>query len=319
MTAGNEPLGAGPRPGELPPPAPVIEEGRALGILLVVLAGTFWSTSGLFVRAMEAVDAWQLLFYRSLSVTVFAFAYLYWLRRGEAFALLKEGFWVSLLGGFFLMIASAGFIFALFYTSVANAVFMIATGPFMTAILARVLLKEPIKRATWLAMVIAGAGVVYMVSGATEGGRLLGNVMAFVSIAGFACYAVLLRSVSTRHRHRETLPILVYGGLWSAAVGLVMLDTPVVPLRDFGLCILMGLVQIVLGMVLFLKGASRVSATELSLLSMTEVVLGPVWVWLAFSEVPEEKTLIGGAMIILAVGLRALSGLRRRPTTLKPV
>jgi len=81
----------------------------------------------------------------------------------------------------------------------------------------------------------------------------------------------------------------------------------------------MGAVQIVFGMILFLKGASRVSAAELALLSMTEVVLSPFWVWLAFSEVPARETLIGGTIVMLAVMLRAVSGLRRRPTTLKPV
>ncbi|NIP74063.1 MAG: EamA family transporter, partial [Gammaproteobacteria bacterium] len=72
-----------------------------------------------------------------------------------------------------------------------------------------------------------------------------------------------------------------------------MLESFQVPARDLGLCLAMGAVQIVLGMILFLKGASRVGAAELALLSMTEVVLSPFWVWLAFSEVPAQETLIG--------------------------
>ena len=318
MTADATLRRAGPGP-SLPPPAPVVEEGRAAGILLVLMAGVFWSTSGFFVRAMEEADAWQLLFYRSLSVVVCALGYMIWRRRGRLLADLREGLGTAVLGGFFLMIASAGFVFALYYTTVANAVFMLATGPFMTAILARVFLKEAIRPATWITMGIAGAGVAYMIGGAIEEGRWLGNAMALAAIMGFACYAVLLRSVATRHRHRETMPFVVFGGIWTALVGALMLDSFQVPAGDLGLCLAMGAVQIVLGMILFLKGASRVSAAELALLSMTEVVLGPVWVWLAFSEVPAQETLIGGAVVMTAVLARALSGLRRRPTTMKPV
>lgn len=303
----------------LPPPSPVIEEGRAYGILLVLMAGVFWSTSGFFVRAMEEADPWQLLFYRSCSVVVCAGAYMAWRRRGRMLADLREGFGTALLGGFFLMIASAGFIFALYFTSVANAVFMLATGPFMTAIMARIFLKEAIRPATWVTMVIAGAGVTYMVWGSLGEGRWIGNLLAFFSIFGFAGYAVLLRSVSTRHRHRETMPFVILGGVWTAAASAIMIEGFVIPARDLALCLTMGAVQIVLGMVLFLKGASRVRAAELALLSMTEVVLSPLWVWLAFSEVPARETMIGGAVVMAAVLARALSGLRRRPTTLKPV
>ncbi|MEJ2027232.1 MAG: hypothetical protein P8X52_07210, partial [Limibacillus sp.] len=90
---------------QLPPPSPVIDDGRALGILLVLMAGVFWSTSGLFVRAMEVADAWQLLFYRSLSVVVCAFAFMVWRRRGRVLADLQDGLGSAVLGGFFLMTA----------------------------------------------------------------------------------------------------------------------------------------------------------------------------------------------------------------------
>ncbi|MBB3066363.1 MULTISPECIES: DMT family transporter [Limibacillus] len=287
---------------------------RIIGLSLVMLAGTFWSTSGMFVRSMEEVDAWQLLFYRSISVVVAAGLYFAWRQRGRSFAVLRNEARLSLIGGFFLAVASAGFVFALFYTTVANAVFMLAAGPFMTAILAWFILKEPIRKATWITMCIAGFGVAYMVQGGVEAGRWLGNVTALISVAGFACYAVTLRQASSRDSKRETMPVVIVGGLMTALFGAVMLESFSVNLHDLLLCLLMGVVQIVLGMVLFLKGASRVSAAELSLLSLTEVVLSPGWVWMFYGEVPETTTAIGGGLVMVAVLLRAVSGLRRRPT-----
>jgi drug/metabolite transporter (DMT)-like permease len=291
-----------------------LDRDRLAGLALVMLAGTFWSTSGLFIRAMESADAWQVLFYRSLSVAGGAFIYLALRSRGRVLRPLTSGIRFSLLGGFFLAVASSSFIFALYSTTVANAVFMLAAGPFLTAILARVVLGEPIRRVTWITMLIAAAGILYMVGGAVGAGHWVGNLAAFVSVSAFACYSVTLRAGSASDAKRETLPVVVYGGLLTAIFGALMLDDYAVLPRDLVLCLAMGVVQVVLGMVFFLKGASKVSAAELALLSLTEVVLNPLWVWAVFAEVPEGSTLIGGAMIMSAVMIRAFSGLRRRPT-----
>ena len=74
-----------------------------------------------------------------------------------------------------------------------------------------------------------------------------------------------------------------------------------------------GAVQVGGGLTVFTLGARNVPAAELTLLSLTELALAPVWVWLAVGEVPSASTLLGGAVIIGAITYQALSGTRRRP------
>ena len=69
-----------------------------------------------------------------------------------------------------------------------------------------------------------------------------------------------------------------------------------------------------LGLTCFTLGARHVPAVEMTLLSLTELVLGPLWVWLGVGEVPSAPTLAGGAMVLAALTYQALSGARRRRT-----
>jgi drug/metabolite transporter (DMT)-like permease len=71
--------------------------------------------------------------------------------------------------------------------------------------------------------------------------------------------------------------------------------------RDLLLLIAIGAVQMALGLGLFAAGARLVPAAEAALITLLEVILGPIWVWLVLSERPDTATLVGGAIIMLAV------------------
>ena len=71
-----------------------------------------------------------------------------------------------------------------------------------------------------------------------------------------------------------------------------------------------------MGLTLFTFGSRVVPAAELALLSMTEVLLGPFWVWLFLGEGASVYTLVGGAILLSAIAGNALSGLRRKPVPL---
>jgi drug/metabolite transporter (DMT)-like permease len=131
----------------------------------------------------------------------------------------------------------------------------------------------------------------------------------------FAVYNVLLR----RGRANDMMPCVVIAGLVAAAIAApVVIAGPggfVVGAQDLALCVVMGTVQVGLGLTVFTLGARHVPAVELALLSMSELVLAPLWVWLAVGEVPSAFTLAGGAIVMTAIALQALSGARRRRIT----
>jgi drug/metabolite transporter (DMT)-like permease len=67
----------------------------------------------------------------------------------------------------------------------------------------------------------------------------------------------------------------------------------------------MGIVQLGLGLFLFMRGAPQLTAAQVGLLTLLEVILAPIWVWLAFGEVPSLLSLIGGGVVLAALLLHA--------------
>ena len=140
------------------------------GVIYILLAGVFMSTSGVLVRQIESANPWTVLFYRSLafSATVFLFMCIRQVRSsssGSLFAQFKPGHWTDIVVTLSLATSFTGYIMSLFHTSVANTVLIISTGPVMAALLAWVLLRELISKLTAVATAGAIIGVLIMVSG----------------------------------------------------------------------------------------------------------------------------------------------------------
>ncbi|QGX98490.1 DMT family transporter [Roseovarius faecimaris] len=289
---------------------------RTQGMLLVFLAGVLWSTVGLGIRLIEEAQVWQILIYRSAALSLLLFVVIR-LRSGRnPFALARRAGWIGFLGAVSLVAAYSGGIYAIQTTSVANAMLLFASAPFMTAILGLLILRERVRWQTWAAIALAIAGITVMVwdkSGATQWS---GNLAALGSAFGFAVFTITLRI----NRAGETLPIVFLSGiigipimiLICTASGLPLLITP----RDTSIALAMGMFQVGAGLVLYTLGSRSVPAVELTLLSLAEVVLAPFWVWLVIGEVPSHFTIIGGAILLLAIIGNAVTGIRRKPPIL---
>jgi len=299
-----------PEPPSSPTAAAAANGGLHLrGVALVALAGVFWSLAGPLVRAIEAADSWRILFYRSLTLALTLLLVLLFRHRGRALAEFRRVGPTAVVGGAFLAVAFTGFVFSITTTTVANTLFVLSVSPFVAALLARMALGEPIRRATWVAMLAAMSGVALMVADGVRAGALFGNAMALVAVFGFSVFAVSLR----RGRDADMLPAACLAGVLSAVAAAFLADTLAISGRDLALCAVMGVVQLGIGMTLFTIGSRSVAAAELALLSLTEVVLGPLLVWLGYGEVPSVATLAGGAIVLAAIVGRALTGMRRRP------
>lgn len=279
------------------------------GVLLVMLAGGFWSLSGILIRNIEAAGPWQILFVRSLAVFVSLLLLLLFRYRAGVVTQFRRAGGNAVAGGLCLAVGFAGFVFALMNTSVANAVFILSVAPLITAVLAWIVLGERVLRPTWIAMAVALIGILVMVADGIRAGALLGNLMALLAVAGFAGFAVALR----RGRDADMLPAACLAGLFAALAAAAMVPDFAMTAHDVLIAATMGVVQIAIGMVLFTSGSRHVPAAELALLSLTEVVLAPLWVWIGVGEVPRLLTLVGGAIVLAAIAGRALAGLRRKP------
>ncbi|MDJ0948160.1 MAG: DMT family transporter [Alphaproteobacteria bacterium] len=282
------------------------------GVLLVLAAGTCWSLMGVGIRLIEVATVWQILFYRSLALAPFLLLVIT-LRNGNPVRAVKAAGLSGVIGGGALVVAFSGGIFAIQTTTVANAMFLFAAAPFMAAVLGILMLRESVRKATWIAMAAALVGVAIMVAGGLALGRWAGNAAALLSALGFAVFTIALRW----KRAEDMTPAVFLGGVFAIVVaGTVCAATGlplVLPAGDIAIALGLGVFQVGAGLVLYTAGSKVVPASELALLSMTEVVLGPLWVWIFMAETVSLYTLVGGAILLLALAGNALSGLRRKP------
>ena len=283
------------------------------GVLLVVLAGLLWSFMGLAIRHIDTAGTWAILFWRSVGMVPVLMAFIAWRSGGHPVDRLRRDGFAGVLGGLGLVFAFAGAIYALQATTVANAVFLFAASPFMAALLGWIILKEPVRPATWAAIAVAGVGMFVMVRDGLAGGETAGNFAAVLSAFGFAVFTLTLRW----GKLEDMMPAVVLGGLFSMAVAVIVLgvrgEVLAVPVTDIVISVAMGAGMLASGMALYTLGSQVVPAAELTLLSMVEVLLAPVWVWLILGETASAGTFLGGGILLLAIAGNALSGLRRKP------
>jgi len=286
---------------------------RKQGILFVFAAGVLWSTVGLGIRLIEDALVWQILLYRSISMSLFLYL-LIRVRSGESpFVQIRRIGSPIYIASLALVAAYSGGIYSIQNTSVANAMLLFATTPFIAAVLGWLLLRESVRAATWIAITVAIGGIAIMIADKSGSVVLKGSLAALGSAFGFAVFTVALRWGRTG----EMLPAVFLSGLLAIAITLAICIASglslIVSLNDGGIAMGMGILQVGAGLILYTLGSRSLPAAELALLSLAEVLLGPLWVWLFLGETASVNTLIGGAVLLAAITGNALSGMRRKP------
>ena len=288
------------------PAARVHDRRYATGVALVLVAGLMLSLSGVTLRHIESASGWQILFYRSLTFFVVVTLYLVFRYRTRVVRAFVRTGRPGLVVAMSLGLGSACYVFSLLLTTVANALFIISSAPFVTAVLGWIVLRERVRPLTWFTMTIALAGIAIMFVNGIQSGRLLGNIVALGPAVSFAIMLVTLRFAGDR----DMIPAICLAGFVGAALGFSMADTLVLSRHDLALCLFLGIFQYTGGFVLITLGARYLPAAEVALLSLAETVLAPVWVWLGVGEVPTVLTLAGGAIVLSAVVAQAVTRMR---------
>ncbi len=281
---------------------------------LMVVSSVLISFGGLILRNIEAADAWQINLYRSLAfIAAVALVLLFQYRRDTVVRIRAIGR-PGLLGGVLLAMAGVAFLQALTHTTVANALFTLSAIPFITAALARVLLKERLRRATLVTMLVAAAGIFVMVAEGVGIGSGYGNAMALFTAFCFSGFAIIVR----QYRGIDMKPtLLVSGAIIALAAFAARFDDLGISLNDLLLCFLWGGVLSGFANAIFVVASRHLVAAEVTLFMLLEFALGPVWVWLFVNEVPTLWTLVGGILVIASVTRRAILVLRDRGQPLK--
>lgn len=285
------------------------------GCAYVILAGLILSLGVFCVRNATSSNSWQYIFWRALGFTT-TLVIVATLREKRSplrqLASLDRMAWIAC---FCMALSQVTFISSIKAATFAEVFLICSLAPMMAAALAWPLLRERIGWTTVVAVIIGFAGVYLMTGGEFNSANINGQLIAVVSMLGFAGYTLF-----TRGSRPEDLDATLIGvGILTAVAGvaaIILADLPLIPsTTDVAIAFLHGALLLSAGLFLFGQGSRYVSAVTFTMLAQAEAVLSPIWGFLYFAETPTQATIIGGALILSAVILQAVAGGAAKPVS----
>jgi len=285
---------------------------KNIGIYYVIMAGILWSMIGIGIRMIESANVWQILLYRSLSLVIFLFIVLIITTKKNPFILIYQSKIPVFIAAIGLFIAYSGGIYAVQNTSVANAMLLFASAPLITSILGYYFLKEKVSLHTLLSILIAFSGIILMFLDSFGNNSINGSISGIISAFGFSIFTVSLRW----GKQNNMLPSVFLSGLLAIFLTIIICKFQNVNLiltkNDAIFALFLGVFQVGLGLILYTIGSKTVPAAELTLLSLCEVLLAPLWVWLFLGESASKLTFIGGFILLIAITFNSLISILKR-------
>ena len=266
----------------------------------------FITPDSLFIR-LSNIDTWSLLFYRgAIPFVVVLIGLILFYKKNFFNALFKIG-----LAGIFYVISfsicNITFIISIQNTNVANTLIMVAMAPMLSAILAAIFLKEPTNKETWVAIFVTFFSVTFIFYDSIQIGNIVGDLFGFVTALGLAINANLARFA----KDRDLVPSAVIGKLVVAIFAFFFVENFDLVAADKIIVPLMCIMCVAIPFVLVTIAPRYISAPEVNLFFLLEVILGPIWVWLIIKEQPSVQTIIGGIVIIITIALHSFLALKK--------
>ena len=268
-----------------------------------------WSIAGVFTRHLQRAESFEITFWRSFWCVACVAGVLVWRSGARWWRPVVATGRAGLVSGAMWAVMFTCFMVALTRTTVANTLVVMALAPLLAALLARVVLREPIAPRTAAAIVAAGAGIVWMVRGGLSADGLAGMAIAAGVPVAAAVNIVTLKRTGARV---DLVPAVLIGGVLSCAATLPLAWPLDASARDLAILALLGVVQLGVPCMLMVSAARHLSPNEIALLALLEVVFGPIWAWLGAGERPADATLQGGLIVVAALVANELAP-RRRP------
>lgn len=286
-------------------------------VVTMIAVTLMWSIAGVVTRHLEAARSFEVTFWRSAFTAVALAVLLPALRGREALVRsLRDGGRTLWLSGLCWSVMFTAFMVALMMTTVANVLVTMAISPLLTALVARFFLGHRLAARTWGAIVVAGIGIAWMFAREVSGGgaqHVLGTVVALaVPVAAAVNWTVIQHNRSAAGI--DLMPAVLIGAVISAVVALPLALPFAASIHDIGLLALLGVVQLSIPCVIAVSVARHLSAPEVSLLALLEVVFGVAWAWLGANEAPAVHVLGGGALVLTALAANEAVALRQSKT-----
>ncbi len=274
-------------------------------ITVVLTAGVLWSFGPYVVRNIDQphLVPWQYLLTRGLVIFILLNVYLY-LNEGLKFIYNYKKVGASgIIGASGLAVAMITFIWSITNTTAAITLLCLASMPFITALLGFLFLNERISTNVWVAIILAAVGIFIMALGNKEENTIAGLFFGLTSSVGFSVFSASLRW----RPETPKFTTVSIAGLICFFVSLLILilsnENILSSSKNQSLFAVHGTL-VCLGLILYSIGSQNIPATELTLLSLTEIIGGIFWVWLPWlgiNEIPDTNTIIGGFLIFMSI------------------
>ena len=270
------------------------------GSVLVIFGALCLSFGGIIVKSFEGASLWQILFWRQFFFTIIVALYLLFTYKKNFFNSFYKSGIPGFIAGSFLGCGFAAYVFAMYYTTVANTLFIITTETIFLAFFGYIFLKEKINLVTFIAILLGMSGVLLIVGSSLSiqtSEQFFGNIIAFIMPISFAVLIIIVRKYPTV----DMVPAQFTAGVIAAIIGFLIAGNLLVSQHDLLLGFLAGVFQIGFGFILITVGSQTTPAAVVGVLMLTEAVLGPIWAWLFINEIPPISVITGGGIIIFAI------------------
>ncbi len=270
------------------------------GPFLVFLGACALSFGGLIVKSFEGATLWQILFWRSVFFSIVVLFFLIINHKKNFFSSIYKIGLPGFFGGIILSCGYAGYVFAMYNTTVANANFIIQTQTIFLAIFGYIFLREKISKLTLASIFLAFAGIFLMLGSSLTTGQMLGNIAAFVMPISFAVLILTVR----KYPSVDMIPLQLIAGIGAVIIGYLFSSKIIISSHDIFLGFIAGFFQLGLGFIFITIGAKTTPSALVGIIMLIEAVLGPFWAWLFINETPPLVVLVGGTIVLSAVLLQ---------------
>ena len=270
------------------------------GPLLVFMGAVCLSFGGLIVKSFEGANLWQILFWRQTFFAIIVALYLVVTYKKNFFKSFYNSGLSGFIGGIFLGIGFAAYVFSMYTTTVANTNFIITTETIFLAVFGYFFLKEKIDLITFIAIILGMSGVLLILGNSLSiqsSEQFIGNIVAFIMPISFAVLVVIIR----KYPNVDMIPAQFIAGVFAAIIGFVVAGNLSISLHDLFLASLAGFFQIGFGFIFITIGSQTTPSAVVGVLMLTEAVFGPLWAWLFINEIPPSSVLLGGGIIIFSI------------------
>ena len=273
-------------------------------VLLMVVVALLWSTAGVLTRQLESARSFEVTFWRSFFTAVALLVLLPAWQGLAVFARIRHSGAALWLSGVCWSVMFTAFMLALTLTTVANVLVTLAIGPLLTALVSWLAIGHRLKVRTWMAIAVAGVGMVWMYAGQADFSSQWGGIAVALAVpVAAACNWTVVQHSRSQGEPVDLVPAVLVGAVLSSMATLPLALPLQATGHDVALLAFLGVFQLAIPCVLAVLCAGVLKAPEVALLALLEVVFGIVLAWAGAGEVPGPNVLVGGFLVMAALVL----------------